>query len=90
MSPDSPRAHQLYGSVLGQLGDPAGAEKEFRETLRLAPDLLEARLNLGIALMSQRRSAEALECLDEVLQRSPTNELALKYSRTLRTATPAR
>jgi Tfp pilus assembly protein PilF len=42
-------------------------------------------LNLGIALMSQGRSAEALACLEDVLQRSPTNELASKYVRALRT-----
>ncbi len=90
VSPDSSRAHHLYGSMLGQQGDPIGAEKEFRETLRLAPELLEARLNLGIALMSQGRAAEALEYLEEVLQRNPTNQLALKYSRALRAAAPAK
>ena len=84
LAPDSARAHQLYGSVLGQQGMPVEAEQQFRETLRLAPDLLEARLNLGIALMSQGRSVEALSCIEYVLQRSPSNELALKYDRALR------
>ncbi len=82
--PESARAHQLYGSALGQAGQAAGAEAEFREALRLAPELLEARLNLGIALMSQRRVSEARTCFEEVLQRSPTNELALKYLDMLR------
>ena len=85
LTPDSARAHQLYGSVLGQQGMAAEAEQQFREALRLAPDLLEARLNLGISLMTQGSSVEALSCLEDVLQRSPTNELALKYVRALRT-----
>jgi superkiller protein 3 len=89
LSPDSPRAHHLYGSMLGQQGDAAGAEREFREALRLAPDLLEVRLNLGIALMSQGRSGEALKFFDEVLEKNPTNQLALKYSEALRTASPS-
>ena len=84
LEPESARAHQLYGSVLGQAGHAAEAEAQFREALRLAPELLEARLNLGIALMSQRRGSEARSCFEEVLQRNPTNELALKYLELLR------
>jgi tetratricopeptide (TPR) repeat protein len=83
VSPDSFRAHHLYGSLLGQQGDALAAETEFRETLRLSPDFLEARLNLAIALMSQGRSTEALNYFREVLARNPTNELALRYARTL-------
>jgi len=85
LTPDSAKAHQLYGSALGQEGKAEEAEREFRETLRLAPNLLEARLNLGIAVMSQGRSSEALALFDEVLQVSPTNGLAIKYAQALRT-----
>lgn len=77
--PESARAHLLYGSALGQTGQAAKAEAQFRETLRLAPGLLEAKLNLGIALMSQRRVSEARSCFEQVLQKNPTNELAMKY-----------
>jgi tetratricopeptide (TPR) repeat protein len=84
LAPKSARAHQLYGTVYGQVGMPAEAEQQFRESLKLDPNLLEARLNLGIALMTQGKSEEALSCLEAVLEKNPTNPLALKYVQALR------
>lgn len=84
LSPNFAPAHVLHGLALGQQGLALEAEQQFREALRLAPELLEARLNLGIALMNLGRSREALSNLEEVLRRSPTNEVALRYIRTLR------
>jgi hypothetical protein len=48
------------------------------------PELLEARLNLGIALSKANRNGEALEEFEQVLQRNPANALALEYIQTLR------
>jgi hypothetical protein len=45
--------------------------------------LLDARLNLGIALAGQNRT-EALALFEEVLRQNPTNATALKYVQQLR------
>lgn len=84
LSRDWPEAHFLYGLELGHAGESAGASDQFRETVRLKPDLLEARLNLGIALANQKHYAESLAEFVQVIQRSPTNGLALKYAQALR------
>jgi tetratricopeptide (TPR) repeat protein len=84
LSPNSAKVHHLYGAILGQLGMPVEAEQQFRETLKLDPEFLEARLNLGIALMTQDKPEEALSCFEAVLQKNPTNQLALKYIQTVR------
>jgi tetratricopeptide (TPR) repeat protein len=78
---------------LGKLEKPDDAEREFREAARLMPDLAEARLNLGIALYRQEKLTEAFREFEQVLQRNPTNALALKYLQALRdrtSPTPAR
>ncbi len=85
LNPGLAEAHLLYGLAIGQEGMAVEAEKQFREALRIQPDLLEARVNLGIALMKEGRSDEALAQFEAVLQQSPTNSLALEYSRALRT-----
>jgi tetratricopeptide (TPR) repeat protein len=87
LAPDLAQAHFLCGLELGKLEKPGDAEREFREAARLMPDLAEARLNLGIALYHQEKLAEALKEFEQVLQRNPTNALALKYSAALRTRT---
>jgi Flp pilus assembly protein TadD len=63
---------------LGGQGRAQEATEQFREAVRLMPDVVEARVNLGIALKQQGRSAEAVEQFREVLRRSPTNAVALK------------
>jgi predicted Zn-dependent protease len=50
----------------------------FAEAVRLKPDMLQARLNLGIALLKQGRQAEAIDQFNEVLRRDPGNQVALK------------
>jgi len=85
LAPDSGLAHFLYGLELGRGSNATQAEQEFRTAVRLRPDLLEARLDLAFALMSQDRLAEALAEYEAVLQRSPTNATALKAAQTLRT-----
>jgi tetratricopeptide (TPR) repeat protein len=89
LTPNSSRVHQLYGAVLGQAGMPVEAEQHFGEALKLDPEFLEARLNLGIAQMSQGKTAEALSNLEAVLEKSPTNQLALMYVAKLRANAPS-
>jgi len=70
--------------VIGQEGRLVEATELFREALRLKPDLLDARVNLGLALMNQGHAAEALEQFDTALQQSPSEPRALKYAQSLR------
>jgi predicted Zn-dependent protease len=64
---------------LGKSGRPALAARQFREAVRLMPEIVEARLNLGIALYEAGNFAESRQELEEVAARSPTNALAQKY-----------
>jgi len=89
LDPRFAEAHFCLGLEKGKEGDAAGATKEFAEAVRLKPELLEARLNLGIALFNQHRNPEALEQFEEVLHEHSTNAVALKYAGLLRTTTPA-
>ena len=73
------------GVELGRLGKPALAEPEFRQVLRLEPNFMEARTDLGIALYEQEKLDEALKQFEEVLQRNPEDATALRYARQLRT-----
>jgi Flp pilus assembly protein TadD len=69
---------------LGQAGKLVEAEEQFREAKRIAPDLLVAQLDLGVALMKQGRLSEALAEFEEILQRSPNNAMALHNIQVLR------
>ena len=71
-------AHFCLGMEKGRLRDDAGAMAEFAEAVRLKPDLLVARLNLGIALFNQHRDDDATAQFQAVLRgdspiRSPRN-----------------
>jgi tetratricopeptide (TPR) repeat protein len=79
VAPDhSGQAHFLLGLSLGRRAKPAEATEQFREAVRLMPNVVEARVNLAIALLDQGRTAEALEEFHEVLRQSPTNAVALR------------
>ena len=57
LEPDAPDVHNDLGTLLAQSGDLAGAEREFREAVRLKPDYAEARSNLERAeALGARRS----------------------------------
>ncbi|HOW67692.1 MAG TPA: tetratricopeptide repeat protein, partial [Verrucomicrobiota bacterium] len=58
------------------------------EAIRLMPDLIEARLNLGIALLKQGLAAEARNQFEEVLRRNPTNVVALRQLEALNSGAP--
>ena len=57
--PTSPEPHYYLGTALYRQGYIGEAEREYREALRLKPDLLEALLNLCELLKTQKRVAEA-------------------------------
>jgi tetratricopeptide (TPR) repeat protein len=83
LSPDLMQAHFLYGLELGRENKPSDAAGQFREAVRLMPDLMEARLNLGMALVNEKNYAGALAQFELVLQRNPTNAMALQYREAL-------
>jgi len=90
LSPKFAEAHLLHGIVLLRRGQPEAARAQFAEALQLRPDSLEARINLGVTLAELKLNAEALAMFDDVLARSPTNPVALKFVRSLRENTGSR
>jgi len=88
LSPGWGLAHFYAGLELGRLEEPAAAENSFREAVRLMPEQIEARLNLALALLNQKKNTEALAEFQAVLQRSPANELAQKYVTVLQEKMP--
>ena len=84
LGPDAGMARFEYGLALGREGRATEAAEQFSEAARLMPEMLEARLNLGFALMNANRPVEASAQFDWVLQRSPTNQPALRGSNALR------
>ena len=69
---------------LGRDGKPADAAGQFREAVRIMPNLPEARLNLGMALENEGNYSEALAQFDKVLEQSPANAMALNHAQALR------
>jgi tetratricopeptide (TPR) repeat protein len=60
--------------------DYARAEKLYRQILALDPDILPARVNLGLACYWQHKSREAVSELQTALRVSPTEFSALLFS----------
>jgi tetratricopeptide (TPR) repeat protein len=78
------RAHFLFGMELGKSGQTASAAGEFQEAVRFMPEVVEARLNLGIALYKEGQWNESFDEFQQITARSPTNALALHYLDLLR------
>ena len=66
-SPSSPMA----GNALARQGHVAEAIPCFREALRLNPDYIEARYNLGTAYLSQGQTDDAVSEFTNITQRHP-------------------
>jgi TPR repeat protein len=66
-------AHQHYSQGVGLLysGDAPGALAEFREALRLRPDLAQARFSLGTALYLNGDVDGAIEAYRAVIRQQP-------------------
>ncbi len=56
--PDSEASFFTLGNVYLQRGNNAGAEKCFREALRIDPNSADARNNLGVALLRQKQNED--------------------------------
>ena len=50
-----------------------GAEREYRRSLELDPELLTARYNLGVVLLEREQWAEAQTVLEQVLEAQPNH-----------------
>ena len=69
--PDLSDAHSNFGHLLYARGQPAEAEANCREALRLRPDYPEAQTNLGNALLALGRPVEAEASHREALRLRP-------------------
>lgn len=68
-----PRYHHYLGLVRAAAGDYAAATGAFRETLRLRPDHLEARVSLGTALAYEGQLLPARDELLTAIGQDPSN-----------------
>lgn len=71
LAPQEPQAHLVLGLVAARLEQFDLAERAYREALRLDPGLAEARHDIGVLRLEQRRYAEALEHLAEAAAIDP-------------------
>jgi tetratricopeptide (TPR) repeat protein len=85
-SAQGPDPQQLFqdASDAQQRGDAALAVREYEELIRLRPDMIEARTNLGLALVSLGRFDEAIAQYRTALSQAPGNpglqlNLAMAY-----------
>ena len=69
-------AHLNLGLALAQAGQLQGAIDEFRETLRLRPDLADAHFNLGNALAQSGHLPEAIVEFQQALRFKPNDVTA--------------
>jgi len=69
--PDYPDLRCLMAELHLRAGDYPAAEADFRRALAGAPDYLEARLGLALALRNQARAEEAASILDDLAARHP-------------------
>jgi tetratricopeptide (TPR) repeat protein len=72
MEPASPSAHHARGLAHLLSGDPAAAEREFREALQLGAQSFEAHYHLAVALERQQRTDEAIDVLKTAVAAAPT------------------
>jgi Flp pilus assembly protein TadD len=78
VQPRSAIAHNSLASALAQKGDRAGAESEWRETLRLKPDLMWTRITLATLLSQQGRAAEGALVLEEGFASAAPSQFAFE------------
>jgi Tfp pilus assembly protein PilF len=71
-------AHQILADVMAKTGDPAGAEKHYREAIRIRPQFQKAYSGLGHLLMIQGKQDEAGSVLEKSLELYPASVPALK------------
>jgi tetratricopeptide (TPR) repeat protein len=74
--PGSAEVYDLLGIADDMLGNAAGAERAFREAIRLEPRSARPRTNLAVSLIRTGRQAEALAELEAVIAFDPANPVA--------------
>jgi len=87
VNPDNAKAHNSLGAIYGNTGRVHEAEVQFKEALRLQPDLREGLHiypNLGRALLAQGKVVEAVPYLERARQLKPDDadlaqEMGLAY-----------
>jgi tetratricopeptide (TPR) repeat protein len=67
------------GIKLGKKKDWAGAERAYRDAVRLDPALPEGWNGLGFALRNQKKYTESIAAYQEALKRRPNYAQALEY-----------
>jgi protein O-mannosyl-transferase len=85
--PDNAKAHNSLGAIYGNTGRVKEAEAQFKEALRLRPDMREGLHiypNLGRALAAQGKLTEAIPYLERARQLKPddaglASELGFAY-----------
>ena len=73
---DNAFAHMMLGTNLFDTGRPEEAEAELSEALRILPEFIEARANLGMVYLAQGDFKAAAEQLREVLRLDPDYQQA--------------
>src|SRR5438876_4968226 len=79
IDPQSPIAHNDWGTALARQGRLAKASEHYRQALEIRPDYAPAHNNLGAALAQQGRLAEAIEHFRQALRLEP-NFAAAHYN----------
>ena len=83
-APGLAEAHNALGELLAGSGDLARAETEFREALRIEPDMPTAQSNLGHALAERGNLPEAAWYFERAVRRTPNDaDLRVNYAATL-------
>ncbi|MGE0596482.1 MAG: tetratricopeptide repeat protein [Hyphomonadaceae bacterium] len=82
---DTERAstHLNRGVVFAGRGSTARAIEDFREAIRLDPNLADAHINLGLALLTQADHAGALAALNAGIALNPREPAKAHYGRAL-------
>ncbi|MDD4013667.1 MAG: tetratricopeptide repeat protein, partial [Candidatus Omnitrophica bacterium] len=75
--PFEAETHNALGMLLGKRGMQEKAIMEYEDALKIIPDFMEARLNLGLAYISLGKYDKASEELKRVLSAEPENAEAL-------------
>ena len=74
--PENSALHDTLGSLQAQRQDWNGAVEQFKEAIRLDSNFAEAHLHLGLTLMMQHQTSEALPELTTAAALAPQNSLA--------------